>query len=195
MAQPPVFPSPWAPPPAEPAPGLPDGLVIAGMWRRFGAYLLDRVILFVVGFGIATVMGAMGLWITRIPDSAHPFVFEFNYPAVLINTIVSLIVSAVYHVYMWTKMRATPGQIACNLQVGDVSTGNNLTLDQATMRWLALEAIAGLSTVFVFSAALYNLASLMIVAWVLALLITTASHPLRRGLHDRWAGSLVVWLR
>ena len=28
--------------------------------------------------------------------------------------------------------------------------------------------------------------------WVLALLITTATNPLRQGLHDRWARSVVV---
>jgi hypothetical protein len=28
--------------------------------------------------------------------------------------------------------------------------------------------------------------------WVVALLLTTAMQPLRQGLHDRWAGSVVV---
>jgi uncharacterized RDD family membrane protein YckC len=195
MAQPPVYPNPWASAPLERGPNLPGGLVIAGMWRRFGAYLLDAFILFAVGFAVSMVMDAVGLWTTRAPDTAKPLEFEYNYPALLISLGIGMAVSSVYFVYSWTRKRATPGQMACSLQVGDVATGNNLTMDQAVKRWVALEAASALVTIVMPVQSLYLAASLLLLAWYLALLITTATHPMRRGLHDRFAGSLVVWQR
>ena len=100
-------PTQWAPPPPPVDPRLPGGLVVASMGKRIGAYILDCIILAIVGFAILAVLGSVGLWITRVPDAARPLDIEYNYPALLIDMVLGLIVSGSYYIYLWTARRAT----------------------------------------------------------------------------------------
>ncbi len=69
------------------------------------------------------------------------------------------------------------------------ATATTLSRNDALLRWIALSgAVAILALVPRVAGTLGLLSGL----WVLILLITTATHPLHQGLHDRWARSVVV---
>jgi uncharacterized RDD family membrane protein YckC len=195
MTAPQSAPSQWAPPPPVVNPGLPGGLTVAGMGPRFGAYIIDAIILAIVGFIFVAILAAGGLWITRTPDASQPLNIEYNYPALLIDTVFGLAVSFAYWIYSWSTMRASIGMRALNLQIGDAATGSSLTRDQAVRRWVALGAPFALLNLVAGVPALVVIGEGVGLVWLLALLITTFNNPLRQGLHDRFARSLIVQAR
>jgi hypothetical protein len=64
-----------------------------------------------------------------------------------------------------------------------------LPLEAAAVRWLALTGIVQLLAILPVAGGVFGLIALV---WVIVLLATTATDRLRQGLHDRWAGSVVV---
>ena len=69
-----------------------------------------------------------------------------------------------------------------------------LPLSSAVVRWLLLAAPFGLASVAVTIVA--GVADLVVAvavsAWYVVLLVTTARHPAKRGLHDRLARTIMV---
>lgn len=192
MTQPPVAPSQWAPPPPAPDPLLPGGLVVAGMGRRIGAYIVDEIILTVVGFAFLSVLGSMGIWYSKVPANGDALSATYNYPVVVAYMAFGLAVSAAYWVFSWSAMRASLGMRMVGLQIGDATTGNNLTTAQAVRRWIALGAPFALAQIVQPITVVYYAISIVELIWIVALLVSTVNHPLRRGIHDRYAGSLIV---
>jgi uncharacterized RDD family membrane protein YckC len=81
---------------------------------------------------------------------------------------------------------------ALGMQVGNQTDGATITMDQAIRRWLALGGVFSLAQTlngFPLIGLLIALASLI---WVIALLVTTAQSPTKQGLHDQFAGTMVV---
>jgi hypothetical protein len=135
---------------------------------------------------------------------------------------VYVVLNVVYATICWTRFRAMPGQKLFSLQVGVATTGRNLSPGRAFVRAAVVLGVpaagaagamvgglAYLSSVpwsevanpqpggqaeawlNVWGAPLYA-AVLLAFMWPVLLLIVTASSPIRQGLHDRLAGSLVV---
>jgi uncharacterized RDD family membrane protein YckC len=183
--------------PASPAPeaNLPEAPVVAGMKRRLAAYFLDNVVLFFVITLLVATLAWVGLWVSRAPDAAHPEVFEYNYPVAFLDMIIGLIVSGLYYATTWTVRGATLGQGACKLRVVDAADGLPLRRSQSWRRWFALGAPA--VPVILLLPILWLNAVIAAVAfvWGVVLLATTIRQPMRRGLHDRYVGSAVVWVR
>lgn len=68
-----------------------------------------------------------------------------------------------------------------------------LTADAAAIRWLLLFGISsGIGALAVMSTDLTGIVGLGQLAWVIVLIYTTYSSPTKQGIHDRYAGSLVV---
>ena len=194
MAESPVVPSRQTTATAASDSEPPGDEVLAGMRRRFGAYLLDTFLLFAIVILLVTLLESFGLSISRNPDGADPKVFDYNYPVALIDMVIGLIVSGLYHATMWINKGATPGQIACKILVCDAATGDYLTPDQAWKRWFALGAPLFPVVLLLPVIWLNDVAAGVAVLWAVVLLITTARQPMRRGLHDRFVGSLVIRL-
>jgi uncharacterized RDD family membrane protein YckC len=226
---------------AQPQPvgvALPPGLQVAGMWRRFFAYILDNIIGSLLAI-IVPIFWAIGIGAVKVNQAAIDQVEEgavkpfahVTEPILLVDvgqlTVAALlfaILEFVYFVVCWIRLRGGIGQKLLSLQVADAATGNNLTFAQATMRWLALyglSAVGGvISAVVTFQVmatvpgsasmggssadaleagsalaswnAISNLLSWVGILWALVLLVSTVTNPVRRGLHDRFGGSLVV---
>ena len=70
-----------------------------------------------------------------------------NYVSLLLGAILSLVVGAVYWIYTWTSMRASPGQKMLGMQVGNSPDGQTLNQEQAIRRWAVLFAPFSLSQV------------------------------------------------
>jgi uncharacterized RDD family membrane protein YckC len=201
-APPPVSPPPadtalppgvgWAAPSAvqrEVAPGL----AFSSTSARFVAWLVDLILLAIVGIIVGAVLGAVGLSstpTTPVGPPGTPEYWNLYTSANPVGAIVGVAVSALYFVGSWTGgRRATPGQRLLSIQVGNAFDGRPLSTDQAVRRWLGLGDVIALLGVLPASA---GLGSLLLFVWSIVLLITTATSPTKQGLHDRLANSAVV---
>jgi len=168
-----------APPPVPLATGQP-GWVIASVGSRLAAWILDGIIGFflflVLAFVFGIVAAAIGTDSTRLPD----WVF-------LIATVAFFYV---YFVGFWTSGgKATPGMRVFKLQVANAADGKRLSIEAATIRWLALGYAIALIGLIPILTVISSFAS---IGWSIALLITTSQDGMHQGLHDRWAKSVVV---
>ena len=179
-------------PPGEPTPDpaatravLPAGLVFAGVYTRFAAYLLDGVLLSAL---ISIPPAVLGLY-----DYASTYPPEPMPRATFVGTtIFGLAIQAAYFLWFWTGgRRATPGQRVFNVQVGNAFDGEPLSTTQAIARWLAMGWWLNLLLVLPFFG-LAVAAYAASVAWWIVLLISVALSPTKQGLHDRIAHSALV---
>jgi uncharacterized RDD family membrane protein YckC len=162
------------------------GLAFADTTSRFIAYIIDGVLVSIVGTIIATVLG---LGRTTVVQSGNTTGAYFSVAGAAF-AVPWVIVGFVYFVFFWTGgRRATPGQQLFKLQVGNAFDGKPLTLTQATKRWLALGTFLSL---FAVLPSIYPLASLVELVWIVALLVTTVRSPTKQGFHDRFANTAVV---
>ena len=136
--------------------------------------------------------------------------------------VVFVVVNVLYAAFFWWKLRGMPGQRLLALQVGAAATGRNLGFGRALVRSVTavgvpMAAVAGLLfAVFALETSVpwpdlldpksggpaeawlskwslpLDLALVGALAWPALLLASTAASPIRQGLHDRLAGSLVV---
>ena len=182
---PPAEPSPvtrWqAPATVVEVPGAP-GLIFSDISSRLVAYLVDVTIVAIAG---AALIIALGLG-EVVQTSTSRYVWVSGWTA----TFAFALLGALYFVFFWTGgRRATIGQRAFDIQVGNAFDGRPLTLDQALRRWLGYGSFLGLLAVV---PSLGGLASLAQAVWVLVLLASTARSPMKQGLHDRFARSALV---
>ncbi|HEY6014885.1 MAG TPA: RDD family protein [Candidatus Limnocylindrales bacterium] len=182
---PPAEPSPaarWqAPPPVAEVPGAP-GLVFSDIPSRLVAYVVDVAI---VGIAGAALVIALGLG-EVVQTSTSRYVWVSGWTA----NIAFALLGALYFVFFWTGgRRATIGQRAFDIQVGNAFDGRPLTVDQAVRRWLGYGSFLGLLGVV---PSLRGFDSLAQFVWILVLLASAARSPMKQGLHDRFARSALV---
>jgi len=206
-APPPVAPAPAAPPPASawtaapapaPVPGH-AGLFYADVPNRIIAIIIDAILVGIVGFIITAVVYSIIGWPTSVTTVNDPNSIlgvridtSTNWVSTIIGALLGLALSAGYYIYTWTAMRGTIGQKALGMQVGNAADGATLTMEQAVKRWLALGGVFAIAQFLNPLPGLGILIALASFVWVIALLYTTASSPTKQGLHDRYAGSVVV---
>jgi uncharacterized RDD family membrane protein YckC len=117
------------PPPPEmsgyqPAPGsMPSGNY-GGSWIRVVAYVIDAIILIVVGGIIDAIF--------RVNPS------QAGQGAYNAASAINLVIGIAYFSYMWSQQGATLGQRIFKLRVVDVNTGQRITIGKALLRWVGL---------------------------------------------------------
>ena len=189
-------PTPEAPPPASnwaaPPPatakaaGPAEGVAYADLGIRIGAWVIDAVI-YAIAFGIfaGVILSALAL-----TGSFIGFVI-----GLVLLVVLSSAFSAIYFVYTWTTMRASPGQKVLGLETVNAADGKTLTQPQAIRRWMVLfgplVALSALQWLLVgsFLAPLAGLANLV---YLIYLIYTTNQDPKRQGFHDHYAATVVV---
>jgi len=166
----------WAPPAAPTRPAAGEGLVIAGVFSRLVAFAIDGLILGCISIVIGVVVGAYR---------------EGSTQALVLGVgLVGVAIDGLYFVALWTSgWRATLGMRLIGIRVLQATDGGPLPLEAATVRWLALTGIVQLLAIVPVASGVLGLVAL---AWIIVLLITTATDRLHQGFHDRWAGSVVV---
>jgi uncharacterized RDD family membrane protein YckC len=168
-------------------PGAP-GLVYAGALPRFVAYIIDLILIAIVAT-IVTIPFAEPIITESLAGGGAAGGLAMA-PRFGIGTIIQLVIDAAYFSLLWASGgRATIGMRLLKLQVGDATTGNRIPIPTAFRRWLAFGAWVQLIG---FVPALVAVAGLGVFAWQLVLLVTTASHPQKMGLHDRFANTAMV---
>ena len=181
--------------PAEAGPA--PGIAYAELGIRIGAYIIDAVILTVVFGVIATVVYGMMI------GSFFTGGFGIAFILVIVMAVLFLGGSAVYFIYTWTTMRATPGQKMLGLETVNAGNGATLTQPQAIKRWAFLFGVQAIVTVvqlsttaliwsFGFLATVAPLLSLVGLAYSIYLLYTTSQSSKRQGFHDVQAGTVVI---
>jgi len=172
----------------------PAGLYYADVPNRTIAYIIDAIILGVVNLLVAWVLGLIGLNAFSVNTGATTInnLLTYNPVVGLIQALIFAAISGAYFIYTWTEMRGSVGQRALGMQVGNASDGKTLTMDQAIKRWIALGAPFGIAQALNPLPGLGMLIGLAAFVWFIALLVTTAQSPTKQGLHDQYAGTVVV---
>jgi uncharacterized RDD family membrane protein YckC len=201
--------------------GLPLAAPIAPLGRRSAAYLVDSLIIglayLVLGILFDSIFGPL---VAATPDGQALVVVAVNPLRVALELTATLVVDALYFAGCWSRWGATPGQRVLRIRVlleratgpagaGSAGAGSAhdtsvaLPLEAAGRRWavlavlpIATGSLAGLpiATGSLAGSGAIDVSVLTVVngAWFLLLLASTAADPLRRGLHDRVAGTIVV---
>lgn len=166
----------WAPPAAPAATAVAEGVVIARVFPRIVAYFADSLLLGAIATGVS---GLLGLY-----DAGRNSTLTLGIGIAFVG------VDFLYFVGLWTSpWRATLGMRLLRLRVLGAQSAGALSLNDAVLRWIAL---SGAFSILTLVPGLGSSIGLITLLWLLVLLITTATHPLRQGLHDRWARSVVV---
>jgi uncharacterized RDD family membrane protein YckC len=159
---------------ARPAVG--EGLVIAGVFSRVVAFVIDSLIIGCITLAIGLAVGVYREGSTQT--------------LALGVGLVGVAIDGLYFVALWTSgWRATLGMRLIGIRVLQAADAGVLPLEAAAVRWLALTGIVQLLAILPVAGGVFGLIALV---WVIVLLATTATDRLRQGLHDRWAGSVVV---
>lgn len=171
---------PWSAPaaavPMTVVGGAVEGVVIARTFPRVVAYFFDMLLLGAIGLAAGYALG-------RYDANPDPIV-RFGIGAVLV------LVDLLYFVGLWTSgLQGTLGMRLLKLRILNAVTAGTLPLNDALLRWIALSGAVGILALVPGIEAYVGLISAV---WVLILLVSTATNPLRQGLHDRWARSVVV---
>jgi uncharacterized RDD family membrane protein YckC len=162
-------------------PGAPD-LAFADVPIRLVAYIIDVAILAIVGAALVIALG----FGERIETETSSYVWITSWTA----DVAFALLGFVYFVFFWTGgRRATIGQRAFDIQVGNAFDGRPLSLNQAVRRWLGYGSFLGLLAIV---PAVRGYVALVQLVWILVLMATTARNPTKQGLHDRFAHSVLV---
>jgi len=171
----------------KPVPGA-AGFVYADVPNRIIALIIDSILLAI----ITTIVNMVVYGIVGQPMTFNETGLGANMVALLVGTVVSLVLSAAYFVYSWTRMRATPGQKALGMQVGNAADGKTLTQEQALRRWAVLFGPFAIGQVFIVAPTIGMLLGLASIGYAIYLLYTTSQSPTKQGFHDQFAGTVVV---
>jgi uncharacterized RDD family membrane protein YckC len=187
----------WAPPPVYGAAA--GGIEYAGTLQRFVAYLLDGLVMTLIGAGFYIIAAIAGVGpfsnlsgitsysgldaIARGPDAGAVAIL-------VVMAVISAAISAAYFVFQWSGSgRATLGMRVLNLQIGNAADGRTITREAAFRRWIALGGWTGILSALPVIASPVTLA---LGVWELVLLVSVITSPTKQGLHDRFANTVMV---
>jgi uncharacterized RDD family membrane protein YckC len=180
-------PASWTAPPAGPAKdaGPAPGVAYADLGIRMGGFVIDAVIFFIAFWIFAAVVLTALAFGTGFGGLVLGFV---------LLTAFNTAFSAIYFIYGWTKLRASPGQKMLGLETVNAADGATLTQPQAIRRWLFLFGpfVALSALQWVVGAFLGLVASLVSLGYLIYLIYTTNQDPKRQGFHDHQADTVVV---
>jgi len=170
-------PSPFAPPPLQPR-AQAAHFDYAGFWQRFGAWVIDLIILMIPSMIVMYASGGMEAYkhlLERMQSGADMAVALRDYAQATEGaSLVSLAITYLYYMFFEaSKWQATPGKLALRLRVTDAQ-GRRISLGRSAVR-----------NIVRLSAAIFGLIP---VVCYLAIVWTQR----KQGLHDLWAGTYVL---
>lgn len=156
---------PPPPPPAQPT----GGLVPVGLGTRFGAKLLDWLILLIPNLVISVVVGGAGMSFRSSLDGRA-----------IIASMMTTVLGFAYFTLLETSRGQTVGKMALSIKVVGPD-GHLPTLETAARRnaYLLLPLIPVLGDIGQF-------------VLVIVIAVTISSGPFNRGWHDNFAGGTAV---
>ena len=173
----------------------PGGVALASMPERIIGYIIDAIIIGLIGFVINFILGSF------LTETRTDFVFGIPVvvrgPSMIANVLgvlISVAISAGYFIYMWTRMGgSTIGMRLFKLSVRDEATGGQISQQQAINRWMAIGLPGALSLAYVLPLIGFIVA-IGVLVYYIYLLVSTAQSPTRQGFHDKFAKTVVAKL-
>lgn len=173
-------PNPYGPPPLQQPRQASSAAYLdyAGFWQRFGAWVIDLIILMIPSMLVTYAFGGLEAYkhlLDQIQVGADMAVALRDYAKATEGaSVASLALTFLYYMFFEaSKLQATPGKLALRLRVTDVR-GQRITAGRSAARNIVrlLGAVFGLIPVVCYLA------------------ITWTQH--KQGLHDLWAGTYVL---
>jgi uncharacterized RDD family membrane protein YckC len=166
---PPPGENPPPPPPPPPAGGAQPGLEPVGPWPRFGAKVIDYLVLLIPFFIISAVIGGDGTGPVGATDGRE-----------ILAGIVTTVLGYAYFVYLESTRGQTVGKMALSYRViGPDGAVPSTEMAARRNAYLLLSVIP-----FVGGIAQFVL--------VIVIAVTISSDPFKRGWHDNFAGGTAV---
>ena len=182
---------------------------VAPLGRRVVAFLLDGVILVPVWVVYGVALDAIfGPLIASDPGGTGIVVVAIDAPRFALELALTLLTDAAYYAGCWVRWGMTPGQRVCGVAVRAAPTAAPTPPDRqrapepdpdrvpapvATIRWAVLQLLPICAGSLGSAGALpLGVVAGITAGWSAALLLSAAADPMRRGLHDRVAGTVVV---
>ncbi|MEU0091733.1 RDD family protein [Kribbella sp. NPDC006257] len=178
-------------------PATPDGVPLAGWWKRVGARVLDGIIVFFISLPFTlyfwiqythVVLDWERDQIDKAQSSTRP-TFDFSLPPevykwMLYISLISAVVASIYEVFFLSRSGATPGKKAVGITVRlrDVAGPPPVA---AVLKRYGVYAGLGLLGAIPFVGTLFSLGSLLNVLWPLW-------DDKKQALHDKVAATNVV---
>jgi uncharacterized RDD family membrane protein YckC len=103
------------------------GLRYGGFWVRTVAWIIDAIILAVIGAALSPLFG--GNTVVQTSNGV-----EFNYGA----SAIQLLLDLVYFVGFWVLRAQTPGMIPFNMRVVRADNGENIDVARAILRYVGV---------------------------------------------------------
>ncbi|GGA49495.1 RDD family protein [Dyella nitratireducens] len=172
-------PNPYGPPPLQTRPASSTTYFdYAGFWQRFGAWVIDLIVLMIPSMIVVYALGGMDAYkhlLDQIQGGADMATSLRDYAKATEGaSVTSLAITFLYYMFFEaSKLQATPGKLALRLRVTDVH-GQRITLGRSAARNIVrlLGAVFGLIPIVCYLA------------------ITWTQH--KQGLHDLWASTYVL---
>jgi uncharacterized RDD family membrane protein YckC len=115
-------------PPAMPQPmGFTTQVRYGGFWIRVVAYIIDGIILGIIGAIVLTILGVNVSDPSAAQNGRYQGASAFN-----------LLVSFIYFAGLWTVMGGSLGQRILGMRVVDANSGAPIGFGKAALRWLGL---------------------------------------------------------
>lgn len=188
---------------------------VAPLGRRVVAFLLDGLILVPVWVVYGVALDAIfGPLVASDPGGTGIVVLAIDAPRVALELALTLVTDAAYYAGCWVRWGMTPGQRVCGVAVRAAPTAAPTPPDRqrapepdpdrvpapdevpapvATIRWAVLQLLPICAGSLGSAGALpLGVVAGITAGWSAALLLSAAADPMRRGLHDRVAGTVVV---
>ena len=182
---------------------------VAPLGRRLAAFVLDGFVLVPVWIVYAVVFDAVfGPLVAADPGGQGIVVVAVDPLRMALELALTLVTDAAYYAGSWVWWGMTPGQRACGVTVRAAATAalpapaeqrradvlpGRVPAQVATVRWAVLQllplCVGALGTA---GALPVGVVAGITAGWSGFLLLSTAADPLRRGFHDRVAGTLVT---
>jgi len=145
----------------------------ASMGARFGALVLDSVILAVPGIVIAIAAGGFSKETTTttcdtFDNCSISHTYTISWTAIGINVLIGLL----YYGYLAGVRTQTVGHMAAGIRVVDLNTGNAIGFGRGLLRWLVLALTGAICTLGYWS--------------------PFFDSTRRQGWHDKAANSVVI---
>lgn len=168
----------------------PGGVALSDAPTRFIAAFIDFLILGIIGFILNTITTSI------FGDTLFGGIFGIavktqSILGAIITVVILLAVSGAYFIFMWTRMNgATLGMRVMKVAVRDQATGGPISQSQAITRWVFLGAPWAIN--FLYGWSLGVIVSLLVLVYYIYLIISIAQSPMRQGLHDKQAKTVVA---
>ena len=152
-------------------------LAPASIGARVVAYIIDGLILFVVGL---LVVGSL--------------IGDQTVTGNVIRAIIYALLGFVYFGYTWTAWRASPGQRILGLVTVNADDGAAVSWNTAIVRWAFLFGPSAVQSLFTnqLTGGLGALVGLVVFVYYIYLLYSAATDSRRQGFHDKQAGTIVT---